>query len=280
MTRPRISAIVQTYNEERNIGLCLKALKDFDEILVVDMESTDRTVEIAKAAGARVIVKERGTHTLVEAYRDFAIHAATHDWVMVVDADEIVPSRLREFLYDEIARDPSPRAYLIPLKNYTFGRWERIYYPNHILRFFNRNGAHWPYEIHSRPSHEGPTIRIPAQRTDLAMLHLANESVAQRVAKINTYTDNEMPRRRASFRAWKLLTDPAFRFFKFYFLKGGWREGWTGFIRSVLEADYRFILLAKLYGERASQSESQMDRDVREAIPANDGFEEPHEPRL
>ncbi len=265
--RPKISAIVQTYNAERHLDRCLQALHGFDEILVVDMESTDRTREIALRHGARFIVKERGEHRLTEAYRDFAIHAATYDWVIVADADEIVPAALCDFLYSEIERDPSPRAYLIPIKNYFMGRWMRCYYPDYILRFFNREGAHWPYHIHSRPSHRGPEIRIPASRTDLAYIHLANEPVDRAITKMNGYTDREMDRRRKGFKAYRLLTDPPFRFFKTYVLKGGWRMGWPGFIRACLDGFYRFTLLAKLYGERAESVNTDITRDADGALP-------------
>ena len=128
--RVRISAVVQTYNAEKHLERCLHALAPFDEILVVDMESTDATRDIAARHGARVVVKERGEHRMVEAYRNFAIHEARYDWVLVVDADEIVPRALADYLYAEIGRDPSPRAFLIPIKNYFMGRWMRANYPD------------------------------------------------------------------------------------------------------------------------------------------------------
>lgn len=259
----KISAIVQTYNAAEQLDACLRALQGFDEILVVDMESTDNTVKIARAAGARVIVMERGDHRIVEAYRDFAIHEARYDWVLVVDADEIVPDALRRYLYEAIEADPTPRAILIPIKNYFMGRWMRCYYPDYILRFFHRVGAHWPYAIHSRPSHAGPEIRIPASRTDLAYIHLANESVSRSITKMNGYTDREMDRRRAHFRPVQLLYAPAYRFFKTYFLKGGWRCGWPGFVHAVLDGMYRFTLLSKLLEE--THHYPDITRDTRES---------------
>ena len=176
--RPKISAIVHTYNAEKHLDKCLTALHAFDEILVVDMESTDSTLDIARRHNVRVIVKERGEHRIPEAYRDFAIHAATHDWVIVVDADEIVPRALADYLYAELERDSSPRAIMIPIKNYFMGHWMRCYYPDYILRFFNRQGAHWPYELHSRPTHEGPEVYIPKERTDLAVFSTSSPTPA------------------------------------------------------------------------------------------------------
>lgn len=259
---------MQTYNAARHLDRCLEALKGFDEILVVDMESTDTTPEIARRHGARLLTVERGDHRIVEAYRDYAIHAAAHDWVLVVDADEIVPGALREYLYAAIEADPSPRAILIPIKNYFMGRWMRCYYPDYILRFFNRRGAHWPYRIHSRPSHAGPEVRIPASRTDLAFVHLANESVAECVTKMNAYTDREVERRTAGYRRWRMLTDPAFRFFKTYLLKGAWRDGMAGLMRAVLDANYRFTVLAKIEELRAASNpgHTDIDRDTEQAL--------------
>lgn len=261
--RPKISAVVQTYNASRHLDRCLGALHVFDEILVVDMESTDDTLDIARRHGARVIVKERGEHRIVEAYRDFAIHAAAHDWVIVVDSDEIVPPALAAYLYDEISRDSSPRAFLIPIKNYFMGRWMRCYYPDYILRFFNRDGAVWPQQIHSRPSHRGPKVKIPAARTDLAFIHLANETVAQTFTKMNGYTDREAQRRRSSYSPWKFLYEPPFRFFKTYVLKGGFRDGLPGFIHAVHDAVYRFAILAKnAEAVEAARPDKDIDRDI------------------
>lgn len=261
--RPKISAVVQTYNARKHLDKCLAALHCFDEILVVDMESTDSTAEIAARHNAKFIVVERGNHRITEAYRDFAIHAATYDWVLVVDADEIVPTALAEYLYAAIEADPSPRAFLIPIKNYFMDRWMRSTYPEYILRFFNRNGAHWPYEIHSRPTHEGPAIKIPARRTDLAFIHLANEDMHTVIEKFNNYTDREKDRRRKKYKFIKFFYDPAFRFFKRYVLKGAFRDGIPGLIYSFNEAIYRYLILAKLEEERqTAKADKDIDRDL------------------
>lgn len=254
---------MQTYNAGLYLDRVLEALKAFDEIVVVDMESNDDTETIARRHGARFISVPRGNHRIVEAYRDFAVHSAANEWVLIVDADEIVPAALASYLYAEIRRDPSPRAYLIPLKNYFMGRWMRCYYPAYILRFFKKDGTHWPDTIHSRPTHDGPVVTIPARRTDLAMLHLANEDPSTLIAKMNTYTDNEAGRRAASYTPWKFITEPPMRFFKTYVLKGGFRDGLPGFIHAVHDAAYRFYTLAKIQQQRADNiTNKDIDRDV------------------
>lgn len=246
----KITAVVQTYNASLHLDRVLKSLKDFDEVLVVDMESTDDTVDIAKRNGARVEVWPRGEHRIVEAYREKAVHAASNPWVLVVDADEIVPKALREYLYAEINRDPSPRGMLIPLKNYFMGRWMKCYYPSYIFRFFHKEGSKWPYRIHSRPIINGPVIKIPHSRTDLAMIHLANDSYRTCIDKLNKYTEQEKDRRAPRYKRWQLFIAPWFCFAKTYIFKGGFRDGIPGFIHAVFDAFYRFSALSKIEEER------------------------------
>lgn len=261
--KPKITAVVQTYNAERHLDAVLKSLAVFDEIVIVDMESTDSTPEIARRHGARFIVVPKKSYTVCEAYRDFAVHQASHEWVLVVDADELIPPALARFLYAEIERDDSPRGYCIARKNYFMGRWMRSSYPDYVLRFFKKEGSYWPPTVHSKVSHQGPVVTIPAKRTDLAMLHLANENPRQMIAKMNLYTDDEIVRRSKSYAPWRVFVDPPFRFFKTYVLKGGFRDGMPGFIHAVHDAIYRFYILAKIQQQRAdSKTNKDIDRDV------------------
>lgn len=265
-TRPKISAVVHTYNSEKHLDKVLSALHRLDEILVLDMESTDSTVEIARRNGARVIVKERGVHRIPEAYRDFADHAAANDWIFVVDSDEIVPQALLDYIFAELERDPdTPRGYMIARKNYYMGKWLRATYPDYTPRVFKKDGSYWPYAVHTFPIYEGPTIYVPRARVGLALIHLANEDTGTVVRKMDTYSSYELERRKRSYSPWKFIYDPPFRFFKSYVLKGGFRDGVPGFIRSMQDAFYRFTLLAKLEeNRRADGAEKDIDRDVKQ----------------
>ena len=84
-----ISVVINTYNAEEHLEKVVKAVQDFDEVLVCDMESTDHTVEIARRMGCRVVTFPKAHHTIVEPARNFAIQSATSPWVLVVDADGI-----------------------------------------------------------------------------------------------------------------------------------------------------------------------------------------------
>ena len=244
----KISVVINTYNAERDLVRVLDAVKDFDEVLICDMESTDKTLDIAKKYGCRIVTFERKTYNIVEPAREFAIHEARFDWVLVVDADEIVTPELKEYLYRRIKEDDCPDGLYIPRKNYFMGRFMRCHYPDHILRFFRKDKTHWPPIIHCTPVVDGRVEKIPAKNKELAFEHLANDSVENIVNKTNQYTRNELERKQHKhYGTIAFLWRPFFRFFKAYILKGAILDGKPGFIKAMLEGYYQFIFLSKKY---------------------------------
>lgn len=249
----KISVVIQTYNAAEHLDRVLSSVSGFDEVIVADMESTDDTLEIARRHGARTVTYPRGGHTICEAYRERAVHEASHPWVLVVDADELVTPQLREFLYDDIRRNPQPHGWRIPRKNHFMGRWLKSHYPSYQNRFMPREGTTWPTTIHSRPTIAGPWADIPARRTDLALVHLYNADYNTIMRKVMGYTDNECERRDAQTNPLRLLFDPAVVFLRSYILRGGFRDGIPGLIHSVIDAQYRFAALAKVHQKRISR---------------------------
>lgn len=246
----KISVVIQTYNAEEHLDAVLRSVKDFDEVIVADMESTDSTLDIARRHGARVVVYPRGEHRICEAYRERAVHEASHPWVLVVDADELVTTALREFLYDDIRRNPEPHSWRIPRKNHFMGHWMRSHYPSYQHRFMPREGTTWPTVIHSHPSTVGPVGDIPSRRTDLALVHLYNADINEIVKKQLNYTDNEVERRSRKSNPLRLIWEPSIVFARSYLLRGGFRDGIPGFVHSLLDAQYRFLALAKVQEKR------------------------------
>src|SRR5579883_1198418 len=117
--RPRISAVINTLNEEKNLPFALQSVCTWvDEIVVVDMHSTDRTLEIAREFGARIFLHE--PMGFAEPARAFALARATGDWILLLDADEVVPFSLSRRLLSIAANNESD-AVLIPWLNYVFG---------------------------------------------------------------------------------------------------------------------------------------------------------------
>lgn len=245
-----ISVVINTYNAETHLARVLESVKNFDEILICDMESTDSTLKIASQYGCRIITFPKGDITIVEPARQFAIDAATYPWILVVDSDELVTPSLRDFLYKTIDRNNAPAGIAIPRKNYFMGRFMHCHYPDYLLRFFRKEGTVWPAIIHISPIVKGKIERIPSNEEDKAFIHLANDSIYSIIKKTNDYTDNELNKKKATLGVGSLLWRPLFRFFKAYIIKGGFRDGAPGFIRSVNEGIYQFILVSKIIEKR------------------------------
>jgi glycosyltransferase involved in cell wall biosynthesis len=146
----KISVVINTYNAEQHLAAVLESVKDFDEVLICDMESTDTTLDIARQYGCRIITFERKQYNIVEPAREYAIHEAKHEWVLVVDADELVTPELKDYLYQHIKNNGADGLF-IPRKNYFMGRFLHSAYPDYVLRFFQRDKTHWPAVIHCSP---------------------------------------------------------------------------------------------------------------------------------
>ena len=258
-----ISAVINTRNAEEHLDRVLESLKDFDEIVVCDMESTDSTVEIARRHGARVITFPKGNHTCAEPARNTAIQAASSEWVLMIDADELVSSELREYLYDFITHSGETAGLWIPRRNYYFGKWNQVTYPDYQLRFFKRDGTDWPPLVHTFPVVNGPTEYIPKEHTELALSHYP-ASVVSQIDRINRYTTGELAKRGIHrVTLWQLWWEPWWRFFKAYILKGGWHRGIEGYISAKNDSIYRHFRLVKTYEKyQEGLQQSRQDDDL------------------
>ena len=118
--RVKISAVIHTYNSEKYLEECLQALVSLDEIVVCDMYSTDRTIEIAQKYGCKIIYHENVG--FADPARNFAIDQTSGDWVLVVDSDEIIPPELIKYLRERISKPDSPEVFIIPRKNILLGK--------------------------------------------------------------------------------------------------------------------------------------------------------------
>lgn len=246
-----ISVVIQTYNARKYLKQVLAAVKDFDEIVVCDMESTDDTVEIAQAFGCKVVTFPKGDYNICEPGRDFAIHSASHEWVLVVDADEFVTPELREYLYDYIEH-PEHDALYIHRKNLFLGKWIKASYPDSQLRFMNHKKATWPPTIHSVPTIDGTVGQMPKD-SKYALVH-AGISVKGQIAKMNEYTENDLVKRnQKNASLGKMIFSPMWRFIKYYFFEGACLEGRAGFIKAMFSATSKFYYLAKVYERQVNE---------------------------
>lgn len=256
----KISVVINTYNAEKHLDRLLRAVAGFDEILICDMHSTDQTIEIAKKYGCTIVYHAKTD--IVEPARDFAIQSAAHEWVLLIDADELVPPALKEFLYEQIRRSDCPSGFRIPMKNYFMGRFMRCVYPSLLLRFFKKEETYWPPYVHAQPLVKGRVVNLPKKRKDLAFIHLANDSVSTNIRKTNQYTENELSKRKSRrYPFYSLIGETLFRFFKLYILKGGFRDGKAGLVYCGLNAFYKYATIAKIWESRVK--EENIDPELR-----------------
>ena len=240
----KISVVINTYNAEEHLAECLEAVKDFDEVVVCDMESTDSTVDIARRFSAHIVTFPKANHKSAEPARTFAIQSAASKWVLVVDSDEIITPELREYLYQRIQEPDCPAGLYIARQNKLLGRYNRDWSHDYQLRFFVREGTVWPPNVHTFPQVPGRVERAPAQ---YKMLHLADETMRQWVGKMNEYTDNEVEKKKErNYGIGALLWRPAWRFFRSFILQGGFRNGKRGYYQAVQTATYQRIMILKI----------------------------------
>jgi glycosyltransferase involved in cell wall biosynthesis len=191
--RARLTAAVIAQDEERHIAACLRSLEWADERLVVDGGSADRTAELARAAGARVVVRRFDDFGR---QRQAAIEAASCDWVLFVDADERVSAGLAAEVRCAVAAGgpDAPSGYWIARRNYIWGRWIRGggWWPDAQLRLLRRGAARYAPE---RPVHEVAAIDGPVGRLRCALVHYNYETVGQFVGKQRRYARLEARRR-------------------------------------------------------------------------------------
>lgn len=260
-----ISVVINTYNAEKHLEAVLDAVQGFDEILICDMDSTDSTLDIARRYGCRIEHFARKNYNIVEPARDYAIHMAKSPWVLVVDADEIVTPELHDYLYSFIEENERAKekdslsihanGLFIPRKNFFMGRFMRSMYPDYILRFFKKDLTYWPPVIHCSPDVTGYVARIPSKHTELALIHLADNTVSDIILKTDQYTENEISKKRGRhFGFSAIIWRPLFTLFRSFILKKGYKDGKPGFIKAVMDALYKFVIVAKFEEERQMQS--------------------------
>lgn len=248
----RISAVINTLNEEANLPFALRSLRGWvDEIVVVDMHSDDRTAEIARSYGARVVLHERTF--AVDGARAFGLAQATGEWVMILDADEVVPPALGRRLR-ELARGGTTDVVEIPFLHYLLGA--PLYHTGwgpeqeRHARFFRR-GAMIPTDrIHAYLQRaEGVrSVRLPMS-DELAVHHLNYLDANHFLHKLNRYTDVEAAQRFAlGERATpaRALWGGAREFLRRFVRHRGYRDGWRGFYLSLFMGFYRVATHAKL----------------------------------
>jgi glycosyltransferase involved in cell wall biosynthesis len=249
---PKLSVTIITKDEAGHIEDALASVSWADERLVVDADSGDDTVERARRAGARVIVRPWAGFS---DQKNYAASMAAHDWILSLDADERVSEPLAREVRALIATEPSRRGYRIPRVTCYLGQWVRStdWYPDLQLRLYDRRVGSWS----ARLVHE--SVDVPGGAGVLAseILHYAYRDIAHHAQTIDRYTTlaaQQMFEEGRRTNVAGLLLHPAAAWLRNLVLRGGIGDGAVGVIVSTMNAYYVFLKLAKLWARQRSSS--------------------------
>lgn len=252
MNKSPLSVVVPTYNEERNIAECIESVRWADEILTVDAQSADGTVEICKHAGVRVIPFLNQTRH-PESQRTLGMREAKHDWVLCIDADERPSTPLAEEIMRTLDSNPLHHGFEIPFQHFFFGQHMRHggLADNYLLRLVRRDSAFYPLGgvVHEQLRVKGTTGRLRNP-----ILHYGTRDLTQYLQKSNFYTSltaqklhRQGVRVRYSNAVMCFAVKPIYYFCKRYFVQKGFLDGKYGLILALLTAMTVIVNHLKLF---------------------------------
>ncbi len=225
----KLSVAIITKNNEKTIKKCISSALFADEIIVVDSGSRDKTIQICKNLGCKIIQKE---WMGFGKQKQFAIESCKNKWVFVLDSDEIITEEGQQEILS-ILKNPKYNGYKVARLNYFFGK--SIYhcglYPDYTIRFFDKNfGKFSNNEVHEKVIINGCLGTLKQH-----ILHFAYESIDEFIEKQNRYSSLNAKQNRL-----KAIINPYWTFFKIFIIKKGFLEGWRGFVIAKLYAQYTF----------------------------------------
>ncbi|RJQ37722.1 glycosyltransferase family 2 protein [Candidatus Microgenomates bacterium] len=250
----KISVVISAFNEEEKITECLESVKWADEIILVDNESTDKTVEIAKNHTSNII--SRKNNLMLNVNKNFGFTKASGDWILCLDADERVSSELKNEIKLTIEKDTEVMGYFIPRKNIIFTKWIKHtgWYPDYQSRLFkNGKGKFAEKHVHEMIEIEGKTEYLKEN-----LIHYNFESISQFLHKhINIYAPNEVDNIIAGgykFDYLDAIRFPIKEFLSRFFAREGYKDGLHGLVLSLFMAFYHFIIFAYLWEKQGFPS--------------------------
>ncbi len=231
-----LSVTIIARDEEDRIGAAIRSVAFADEVLVLDSGSADRTVEVARGLGARVIETDWPGHV---AQKNRALALARHRWVLSIDADERVDATLAEQIAALRAGDPDRAGYRFPRLSWWQGRpiWHGNWYPDDRIRLVDRHKAEW---VGDDP-HDSLEVDGPVGRLRGHLQHHPFRSLSEHLRTIDRYTATAADRAMAAGRRarwWDVVFRPPLHFAKAMLLRAGFADGLRGWALAGLGATY------------------------------------------
>lgn len=243
---PRISILLPTFNSSATVRETLESVKWADEILVVDSYSTDDTLNICSAYGARVLQHE---YINSAKQKNWAVPQCENEWVLEIDTDEVLEPGAREEIEATLSSvEAHVQAFRLPRKNHMLGRWVRRagIYPDYQTRLFRRDAGRWvEREVHAHMNIAGEVGTLNSH-----IMHFGMPNVSKQLQNLDRYTRyeaDELRKSGATFAWTRLTIGPWVVFLHRYVWQSGFLEGWRGFILCAYLAIYYFLTQAKLW---------------------------------
>jgi glycosyltransferase involved in cell wall biosynthesis len=250
----KLSIVIISYNEEKNIERCLQSVqKTADEIVIVDSFSSDHTVEICKKYGAKIFERrwQGYSHT-----KNFGNQMASHNMILSIDADEALSPELEASIL-AMKSTSLGGIYSFNRKTNYCGHWVHYcgWYPDVKIRIFDRNIAKWEGEYVHEELVFNPSSKVKHLKGDL--LHYSFHTLADHLQRVNKYSDlaaQELLDQHKGGMIFKMIFSPLNKFFRYYVLKKGFLDGFYGFCICAISAFDVFIRYAKVNQMRRSNT--------------------------
>lgn len=241
-----ITAVIHTKNSGATLKRCLDSLQWCDSIMVVDMQSSDETISIAKKYHA--VIYEEKPMQFADPIRNQYLHKVKTDWTLIVDSDEEVPQTLATKLR-ELSLVQGVNGYKVPRANIVFGKWMQHtgFWPDYIVRFFRTGSCTYPPYVHGQPIIEGVTQAIEVKK-EFALIHHHYQSIEQYLMRLNVYTSLEVEKKQehappqSSTSFLQAFFD---EFYRRFYQQEGYKDGSHGLVVSLLQAIYMMVVMMK-----------------------------------
>lgn len=238
----KISAVIVAKNEEEVIEECIRSVSFCDEVVVINNSSSDKTAELAKNLGAKVIDVDSNSFSEL---RNKGKEESSNEWIFYIDADERVSLELSESI-KKAKEQQDVDAYKVYRKNYYLGRneWPKI---EEMERLFLKSSLkRWQGDLHETPVFEGKIAILPGY-----LFHFTHRDLAQMLEKTIDWSDIEAKNRleagHPKMSWWRFIRVMATTFINYYLIQRGWRLGTAGLIESIYQSFSTFITYAKLW---------------------------------
>jgi len=252
--KPLISAVINVRNEAENLDKCLKSIKNIvDEVIVIDMHSTDDSAKIALKYGAKVFSYR--FLKVVEPARNFALSKAGGKWILLLDPDEYLGKSLKKELI-AITKRSDIDFVKIPRKNIIFGKWLRHSrcWPDYLIRFFKKGSITWNKKIHSQPLTKGNCLTL-LDSEKLAIRHNNYPSISTFILRALRYSGiqaDELKEADYKIKTSDFILKPVQEFNSRFFASEGYKDGLHGLIFCLLQAFSIALIYIRLWEKQGS----------------------------